>query len=80
MGMSLDHCIHCALHVMCLNCYMLCDMRYVNYMHGEMYMTRKETLGLENITLGVEKQRNGMVQGVKCLLVGDIGSTRETRR
>ena len=38
MGMGLDHCIHCAFHVLCSN--MLHD--YVNYMHGKMYMQKEE--------------------------------------
>ena len=38
-------------------CVLTCSMfvNCVNYMHGKMYMEKKGTLGLENITLGVQK-------------------------
>ena len=53
MGMGLDHCIHCAFHVLCPNTLHDCVLCVVwNYIHGKMYMEKK-TLGLENITLGV---------------------------
>ena len=42
MGMCLDHCIHCAFPVLCPNMlhdYVLC---VVNYIHGKIYMEKKE--------------------------------------
>ena len=65
MGMGLDHCIHCAFHVLCSNMRHDCVMCYVNYMHGKMYMEKKGTLGLKNITLGVRKRMKGKVQDVE---------------
>ena len=56
--MGLDHCIHGAFHVLCPNMLHACVLCVVwNYIHGKMYIEKKnETLGLENITLGVRKK------------------------
>ena len=47
MGMSLDHYIYCAFHVLCLICYMIvcCVLCCVNNMHGKMYMEKEEQQG-----------------------------------
>ena len=66
MGMGIDHCIHCAFK--CLVLKMLPDggMCCVNYIHGKMYIGK--ALGLENITLGVQKmsKRNSSRWDVIC--------------
>ena len=44
---------------------MLCATCYVDCIHGRVYM-EMNTLGLENITLGVEKVMNSIVHGVNA--------------
>ena len=50
MGMSLDHCIHCAFSCLVLNMLHDCVLCDVNYIH---VYGKRETLRLENVTLGV---------------------------
>ena len=54
--MGLDHCIHRAFHVLCPNMLHDCVMCCVNYVHGKKYIEKKRTLGLENMTLWVQKK------------------------
>ena len=54
--MGLDHCIHCAFHVLCPNMLHACVLCVVwNYIHGKKYMEKGEH-GLEIITLGIWKK------------------------
>ena len=54
--MGLDHCIHCAFHVLCPNMLHACVLCVVwNYIHGKKYM-EKEEHGLKIITLGIWKK------------------------
>ena len=57
MGMGLDHCIHCAFHVLCFNTLHDCVLCVVSIIYMVKSIWKKRgTLGLENITLGVRKK------------------------
>ena len=45
MDMGLNHCIHCAFRVLCLNMLYDCVLCYANYIHGKMYMEKEEHYG-----------------------------------
>ena len=78
MSMGLDHCIHCVFHVWCLICYMI--VCCVNNIHGKVYMEKRGTLGLENITLGVREKNEW--DSSRCTFLLHIGTctTSLTRR
>ena len=55
--MGLNHCIHCAFHVLCPNMLHACLLCVLwNYKHGKKVYGKRGTLGLENITLGIRKK------------------------
>ena len=56
MGRGLDHCIHCAFHVLFPNMLHDCVLCVVLIIYMVKSIWKRGTIGLENITLGVRKK------------------------